>query len=317
MPEGPRISLVTPTFNQAATIRETIDSVLGQVYPDLEYHVIDGGSRDGTVEILRSYENDPRFYWVSEPDRGQSDAINKGLARSTGEIFNWINSDDYLEPGALQIVAETFRQNPQLDLVAGYTAEFRGRPPGIFNRIRLPLRANAETTITVGIFCQPSTFWRTEIFRALGGVDPALHYVMDWHLWIRYLARHGQEKVRLIEPLLAHYRHHADAKTSAASEKFYEEAAAIFHEILEACDAPADLLALDAPVAIKRVTSLPFFFRPEFSRERYFGAYAERMVRVHRRKHPEIARKWLKQAMARAPWATPWRLKMAARLLFR
>ena len=101
----PRISLVTPTFRQAATLRETIESVLGQDHRDLEYWVIDAGSQDGTVEMLREYEHDPRFHWISEPDKGQSDAINKGLARSTGEIFNWINSDDYLEPGALARVA--------------------------------------------------------------------------------------------------------------------------------------------------------------------------------------------------------------------
>lgn len=93
----PRISLVTPTFRQAATLRETIESVLGQDHRDLEYWVIDAGSQDGTVEMLREYERDARFHWISEPDKGQSDAINKGLARCTGEIFNWINSDDYLD----------------------------------------------------------------------------------------------------------------------------------------------------------------------------------------------------------------------------
>ena len=140
----PRISLVTPTYNQAATIRETIESVLGQDYADLDYWVFDAGSRDGTVEILRRYEHDPRFHWVSEPDKGQSDAINKGLARCTGEVFNWINSDDYLEPGALGRVAEAFQENQGLDIVSGWTAEFRGNPPEVFNRIQLQLRATPE-----------------------------------------------------------------------------------------------------------------------------------------------------------------------------
>ena len=165
----PRISIVTPTYQQASTIRETIESVLAQDHANLDYRVLDGGSTDGTVEILRSYENDPRFHWVSEPDKGQSDAINKGLARCTGEIFNWINSDDYLEPGALRKVAEAFGKSPGLDIVSGRTAEFRGDPPEIFNRIQLQLRATAEQSIPVGVFCQPSTFWRTEIVRALGG----------------------------------------------------------------------------------------------------------------------------------------------------
>src|SRR3984957_14153738 len=154
----PRFSLVTPTYQQAATLRETIESVLRQDHRDLEYWVIDAGSRDGTVELLREYEADPRFHWVSEPDQGQSDAINKGLARCTGEIFNWINSDDYLEPGALSRVADAFAKNPRADIISGATAEFRDPSPRAFNRIHLQLRATAEASITVGVFCQPSTF---------------------------------------------------------------------------------------------------------------------------------------------------------------
>lgn len=316
MAADPRISLVTPTFNQATTLLETIESVLRQDYANLEYHVLDAGSRDGTVEILREYEKDPRFHWISEPDRGQSDAINKGLARSTGEIFNWINSDDYLEPGALKIVAETFRDNPGVDIVSGATAEFRGQPPEIFNRIRLPIRATPEATITVGIFCQPSTFWRTKIFRALGGVDASLHYVMDWDLWVRYLARYGQKNVRLIDPLLAHYRHHPQAKTTTASDKFYAEARSVFHELLIASGASQDYLQLEgAPTPATARPTLEL--GPAFDRDRYLGAYAERMVRVHRRKNPALARKWLRQAFAHQPGITLWRLKMALRLFLR
>lgn len=140
-----RISIVTPSFQQASTIRETIESVLKQDYAELEYCVLDAGSQDGTVEILRSYEKDPRFHWVSEADQGQSDALNKGLARCTGEVFNWINSDDYLEPGALKRVAEAFRKNPDLDIVSGWTAEFRGCPLEFFNRIQLqPRRSRTD-----------------------------------------------------------------------------------------------------------------------------------------------------------------------------
>jgi GT2 family glycosyltransferase len=311
----PRISIVTPTYNQASTIRETIDSVLGQDYPDVEHWVFDAGSRDGTLEILREYERDPRFHWVSEPDRGQSDAINKGLARCTGTIFNWINSDDYLEPGALRLVAESFEKNRDLDIVSGWTAEFRGSPPEIFNRIRLQMRASAEATIPVGVFCQPSTFWRTEIVRALGGIDASLHCVLDWNLWVRYLARHGQDKVLRQDELLAHFRHHPAAKTSLDSSKFYEEARMVFHNLHLT-------LRASEPFLIPEVEKNPAWERkefqlgPAFNRERYLGSYAERMVRVYRKDQPALARIWLNRAMGYKPWLTPWRLKMAARLLF-
>lgn len=312
----PRIFLITPTYQQASTIRETIESVLRQDYADFDYWVFDAGSRDGTVEILRGYEHDPRFHWVSEPDRGQSDAINKGLARCSGEIFNWLNSDDYLEPGALRRVAEAFRKNPRLDIVSGRTAEFRGNPPEVFNRIQLQVRATAEESIPVGVYCQPSTFWRTEIVRALGGVDSSLHYVMDWNLWVRYLARYGQDNILLLDDLLAHYRHHAEAKTSVGSAKFYDETKTVFHNLHLSLQAPESFL-------LPEVETSPgwqrrdFQLDPAFDRERYLGCYAERMVRTHRRKNPALAKTWLDRAWAYKPWITSWRIKMALRLLFK
>ena len=311
-----RISIVTPTYQQASTIRETIESVLKQDYTDLEYWVIDGGSADGTVEILRSYESDPRFHWVSEPDQGQSDAINKGLARCTGEIFNWINSDDYLEPGALRRVAETFAKNPGLDIVSGWTAEFRGEPAQIFNRIQLQLRATAEQSIPVGVYCQPSTFWRTEIVRALGGADTSLHYVMDWNLWTRYLARYGQENVRLIDDLLAHYRHHAAAKTSTGSDQFYDEAKVVFHNLHLSLHAPEPFLLTEAETSPSWKRHR-FEVNPEFDRERYLGSYAERMVRTYRKNDPARAKEWLGRTWGYKPGITLWRLKMWLRLMFK
>jgi glycosyltransferase involved in cell wall biosynthesis len=312
----PRISIVTPTYNQASTIRETIDSVLGQDYPDLELWVFDAGSRDGTLEILREYEADPRFHWVSEPDRGQSDAINKGLARCTGAIFNWLNSDDYLEPGALRIVAGCFEKNRELDIVSGTTAEFWGDPPKISNHLRLQMRASAEATIPVGIFCQPGTFWRTEIVRALGGIDPSLHCVLDWNLWVRYLARYGQDRVLRRDELLARFRQHLAAKTSLDSSKFYEETRIVFHNLHLTLRAPQPFLMPDVEKNPAWVRN-EFQLGPAFDRERYLGCYAERMVRVHRKSEPALAKVWLRQAIAFKPWITPWRIKMALRLLFR
>ena len=279
----------------------------------MEYWVFDAGSKDGTVNILREYEADPRFHWVSEPDKGQSDAINKGLARCTGEVFNWINSDDYLEPGALRHVADAFTRRPDLDIVSGWTDEFRGHPPVVFNRTQLQIRDTAEAGIPVGVYCQPGTFWRTEIVRALGGIDSSLHCVMDWNMWTRYLARYGQDKVQLLPRLLAHYRHHADTKTSKDSRKFYEEADQVFHNLHLTLNAPA-------PFLLPEVEKVPgwqrqdFQLSPDFNRERYLGCYAERMVRRHRQNNPSLAREWLRHAQAYPPGMSFWRIKMALRL---
>jgi glycosyltransferase involved in cell wall biosynthesis len=312
----PRISLVTPTLNQGGTIRQTIESVLKQNYVDIEYWVFDAGSKDGTLEILREYDHDPRFHWVSEPDKGQSDAIGKGLARCTGDLFNWINSDDYLEPGALGKIAEAYRRNPGAHIISGQTAEFRGSPPQVFNRIKLELRSTPEESITVGVYCQPSTFWRTDIFRELGGADPALHCVMDWNLWVRYLALYGQDKVVLMDDLLAHFRHHENAKTTAISPRFYEEAATVFQNLLLTLNAPAPFLIPEAESDPKWQRK-PFRLGASFDRNLYLGKYADRMVRVHRRKNPSLAKVWLKRALACKPWVTLWRTKMWFRLLIK
>lgn len=309
----PRISLVTPTFRQVATLRETIESVLGQDHRDLEYWVIDAGSQDGTVELLREYERDPRFHWISEPDKGQSDAINKGLACCTGDIFNWINSDDYLAPGALARVAAAFEKNPRAEIVSGLTAEFRDPSREEFNRVRLQLRASAEASIVVGVFCQPSTFWRTSIIREIG-VDTGLHYVMDWDLWVRYLARHGQGNIVLLDDLLAHYRHHAAAKTTTGSAQFYDEARTVFHNLALTIGAPEEFLLREAEVR-PGWQRRDFALGPAFDRDRYLGCYAERMVRTWRRKDRAQARLWLRRAWAHKPWITPWRVKMALRLM--
>ena len=311
----PRISIITPTFRQVATLRETIESVLGQDHQDLDYWVFDAGSQDGTVELCREYEGDPRFHWVSEPDRGQTDAINKGLARCTGEIFNWINSDDYLESGALKRVAAEFERNPRADLVSGVTSEFREPSREEFNRIRLQVRTSAEATIPVGVFCQPSTFWRTALVREIG-LDSGLHYVMDWDLWLRYLARHGQENVVRIDDLLAHFRHHAAAKTTTASAGFYDEAKTVFHNLHLTLGAPEEFLIPEAE-ARPGWQRRAFVLGPQFDRERYLGCYAERMVRTWRCKDRAQARLWLGRAWKCKPWITPWRVKMALRLALR
>lgn len=187
----PRITIVTPSYNQGDSIEATIRSVLDQGYPNLEYIIMDGGSTDKTVDVIRRFE-DRIDHWVSEPDKGQSDAINKGLERATGEIFNWLNSDDWLEPGSLHRLAEVWRENP--DAVAWAGGCRRVDPEGRELSIIYP---NGMTLENMGEnwngrqFYQPSCFLSTAAVRDEGGVDVSLEFCMDLHLWLR-LAKRGR-----------------------------------------------------------------------------------------------------------------------------
>jgi glycosyltransferase involved in cell wall biosynthesis len=208
--------VVTPSFNQGRYIEETIRSVLLQGYPNLELLVIDGGSGDETVEILRSYE--PWLsYWVSEPDRGQTHAINKGLERVDGELFGYLNSDDLLAPGALAAVAEGFRLHPAADVVHGrciYTDEagadlfsVRAEVTDFHSYLRIWDRLWQRSFLT-----QPEVFCRTEAVREDGGFREDLHSVMDLEMWLRLLAR--GRRFRAIDAPVARFRTYAAQKSA-------------------------------------------------------------------------------------------------------
>jgi glycosyltransferase involved in cell wall biosynthesis len=180
----PKISLVMPSYNQAQFLEETIRSVLDQNYPNLEYIVIDGGSNDGSVEILQRYA-DQFTYWVSEPDQGQTDALNKGFSKATGDLFCWLCSDDLLEPRALHEVAEFFEQHPTARVVYGDTIWV--------NANNVPIRYRKELAFNRFIFLyehnfipQPSTFWRRDLHRQVGSLDPQFNASMDADLWLRF-----------------------------------------------------------------------------------------------------------------------------------
>jgi len=190
----PKISIVTPSFNQAPYLDQTIQSILGQGYPNLEYIIIDGGSTDGSVDIIKKYESSLTF-WVSESDEGQSDALNKGLQKSTGEIFNWINSDDYLEPGSLHTVAAAFVDNPQALQVCGYTRLFEDATDKTVLKHRCEIFNSTEKTIVNQRINQQGSFYNLQAINELGNINNSLHYVMDLELWLKFLSCYGQDRV--------------------------------------------------------------------------------------------------------------------------
>lgn len=179
----PLLSIVTPSFNQAAFIEDSLRSVLEQDYPHKEYLVIDGDSKDGSIDIIRQYSN-RLTYWVSEQDRGQSHAINKGFALARGEVLGWLNSDDTYLPGALTTVARCLTERPDVDLVYGdyvYT-DPQGRP---LLRRRLFDSMSYETLLYHDYLGQPAVFFRRSLLDKVGPLDEELYYHMDWELFLR------------------------------------------------------------------------------------------------------------------------------------
>jgi hypothetical protein len=226
--DWPRISIVTPSFNQTAFVEETIRSVLLQNYPNLQYIVMDGGSTDSTVSILENYS--PWIdYWVSERDRGQSHAINKGLARCDGEWFNWINSDDYLLPAALAKLADAGRDQ-SVQILAGVTRNVRdGCAFGSYS-------ASMRAPWPQGLFFlgvnQPGSLVRLAGLRADGPVRDDLKFCMDLELWLRLLLRHGPGAMCLAPETVAAYRYHAESKTCSADDAFALEEFAVLTDMV-------------------------------------------------------------------------------------
>lgn len=224
---APVVSIVTPSFNQGGFIRQTIDSVLSQDYPHIDYQVIDGGSTDGTIGILKSYGD--RLRWVSEKDRGQTHAINKGMATARGEIRAYLNSDDLLRPGAVSRVVRHFRERPACDLVYGRDAFIDA--DGCYIGSYLTADYSFERLVECCCISQPATFWRARLADRVGPFDESLYLVMDYDYWLR--ADRAGGTLEHIPEVLAHTRIHRDAKSSGSGQaeshqrRYYRELFAV------------------------------------------------------------------------------------------
>ncbi len=226
--DWPRISLITPSYNQAEFIGRTIQSVLGQKYPNLDYLVMDGGSADGTVEILKRYQG--RLRWVSAKDHGQSDAINQGIKRSTGEIVAYLNSDDVLARGALWRVALAFLRHPEKRWLAGdcQIINAHGAPRdsliSAYKRFfRFWLSFPVFGRLVLGVLnpiAQPATFWRRSVIAEIGVLDEDLCYTMDYDFWLR-LCRLGPPLV--VTDILAGFRLHGLSKGNTGFHQQFGE----------------------------------------------------------------------------------------------
>lgn len=230
----PRISVITPSYNQGEYLEQTIRSVLLQGYPNLDYIIIDGGSTDGSLDVIKKYA--PWLScWVSEKDTGQSAAINKGFARTTGEILAWLNSDDYYELGTLDLVARTINPEKGRDVVVGNVRPFGGEygegyvhktiAPTLYRQLyHYELGRVGGFTAHPG---QSNLFWHRRVFESVGFLDESLHYSMDYDYWIRMLMN-GFSFCH-VPHCLSHYRFHKDSKSCQGWDRFDNENRAVAH----------------------------------------------------------------------------------------
>lgn len=211
----PKISIITPSFNQGRFLEETILSIINQNYPNLEYIIIDGGSTDNSVDIIKKYETQIT-YWISEKDSGQSEAINKGYKKATGEIIAWLNSDDLYTPNTLHEIADHFTKNPKVDIVYGDVINFLENGKGLYVDNQFELQ-DFFSRISIH---QPSVFWRREILQNSALLDEELFYCMDYDLWMKLFLNFKSLKIKKV---FSRFREHSDSKTHTRPLDLYTE----------------------------------------------------------------------------------------------
>src|SRR5690349_4781860 len=216
--QQPLVSIITPSYNQALYLEQTIQSVLGQDYPRIEYIVVDGASTDNSFEIIKKH-NERLAYWISEKDSGQAEAINKGFARARGEILAWLNSDDYYLPDTVSAVVRCFEENPDVVMAYGdmLAVDGDGQTINLLKYKQLSLK----DLLCFQIIGQPSVFFRRSALEKTGLLDTSFHFMLDHHLWIR-LAQQGN--VMHVPQVWSAARYHAQAKNRARAVEFGREA---------------------------------------------------------------------------------------------
>lgn len=236
LPDWPLVSIIVPSLNQGGFIVAAIDSILAQGYPHLECLVVDGGSSDETLEILQRYGN--RIRWVSEPDRGQSHALNKGWRMARGEILGWLNSDDAYRPGAIETVVRAFIAHPEVGGIYGdcdyisATGEFLEKyETGPFNYETFFRTSRSPIP-------QPAMFIRRSVYEHIGPVNESLRLVMDWEYWLRVGMHYP---ILYLPQTLATYRVHGSSKSATESLRYGEETTRVYREMLASSELPDNL----------------------------------------------------------------------------
>jgi glycosyltransferase involved in cell wall biosynthesis len=220
------ISIITPSFNQGRYIERTIQSVLSQHIPDLEYFVIDGGSQDETISILEKYKD--QLVFISEKDNGQADAVNKGLKRATGDIIGWLNSDDIYYPETLSKIKSYFEHHPEINVIYGEANHIDQQDRVIE---QYPTESWSLDRLTKTCFiCQPSVFWRRSILEKHGFLNESLHYCLDYEYWLR-LAGNGV-RFAYIKDILAGSRLYPETKTCSSPLGAQREALSMLRDQL-------------------------------------------------------------------------------------
>lgn len=283
MPDGhpwPRVSIITPSYNQGQFIEETIRSVLLQGYPDLEYIIIDGGSTDRSLEIIKKYKR-WLSYWVSEPDQGQAHAINKGWERVSGAVLAYLNSDDLYSTGAVSRVVEFLRTRPDVGIVYGSFTVIDASSCVKALRVSPPAFSLPKILLGNTIVPQPTAFLRKEVLERAGAIDSSLHYCMDYEFWIR-AALKGVWFARLPGSPLACFRDWAGNKsTRGGSGDSLREALSVIARVYSCEDFPSSMRGKEdkARASLYMQVASDWYWRGEMQQARRFLLSAVKIYR--------------------------------------